>query len=645
MFSPKPDHWLLAEPPCWGSGEIPLLPTEVARRLRSAEVHGLKGLRAPRPPLMLSEFANANWTSSITLYESEDKESYVVDLVVDSLRNRIERWPLGFNLVIIPEQLDGIEELSRIPLLVDSVNQLRKIGKFDDSGIRQLLSSTFIEAYELIGDLRVVLDLFVTGKSWLLPGRGGRLAVAEFMKASSLDEEADLMALRYARNLGVSPSSKYYSVEKALGYGRRFGVSLNGDATLDECANALGLTRERFRQIVERLPVGFSRRQWPVTEWATQVRETLLTGSRTKKPQSNAGSKQLSPRNRENVEKFLSMYGLTPDSYRTNNDLEGRLAKHQLTPAKIERECYRASESLGFVHRSTVLDRLSEVFAPVALELLEEAVHAIHRFDLPDEYLYFEVPAGSSFFFGAVTRVLGIAGQVSIDELYQAATRHALYRRPQSIFPPRNVVRALLSQDSRFEVSGDMVALKHPPEIRLEGIAGWMYTTISEAPGRVIYRPELLDKARRAGHNGSSVQVFIIRHELFKTCGQNCVTLVGAFPTDREIESAHSRGLSVRVSTEAIWRPKGNNFVISLVAGTDLCDGGLLSLDKSLVAMFGGRRLRIMVSRSHHGHVGWSKGTTTGWATAMRRAKINPGDRAEITLDAANNIARVRKVN
>jgi hypothetical protein len=136
----------------------------------------------------------------------------------------------------------------------------------------------------------------------------------------------------------------------------------------------------------------------------------------------------------------------------------------------------------------------------------------------------------------------------------------------------------------------------------------------------------------------------MIRHELFKTCGRNCVTLTGIFPSDQAIEMAHARGQSVRVDTEATWKPRGNKFVIELVAGTDLCDGGLLTMDKSLVAMFGERRLKIMVSRSHHGHVGWSKGTTTGWSTAMRRAEVAPGDRVEITLDAASDTARVKKI-
>jgi len=51
-----------------------------------------------------------------------------------------------------------------------------------------------------------------------------------------------------------------------------------------------------------------------------------------------------------------------------------------------------------------------------------------------------------------------------------------------------------------------------------------------------------------------------------------------------------------------------------------------------------------MVSRSHHGHVGWSTGTTTGWSTAMRRAEVAPGDRVEITIDAASDTARVKKI-
>lgn len=644
MSSPKPKHWLLSEPPCWGSGEIPLLPAGAAKRLKSAEVYGLKGLRAPRPPLLLSTLASAEWTSQVTLYECEEEDKYLADLVVDSLRRRIDLWPLSFNFVVIPEQLAGVEQLVHIPFLVDTVQLLRGIGKFDDSGIRQLLSSTFLEAFELLGDVRAVLDLFVTGQSWLAPCRNGRLEVAQFVKATSLTDESNLMALRYARTLGVAPSSKYYTSEKALGYGRRFGVSLDGLVSLAECADTLGLTRERVRQIFERLPVRFARRHWPMSEWASKIQASLLAGSQTIGLREETDSLQTDLIERGHAELFLSMYGLATLSYRPNNDLEGRLAEHKLTLSKLKLECYRASESLGFVHESTALDRLRELFSTVDKDLLAEAVCSIHRFELPDGYLYFESGAGSSYFFGAASRVLALTGRLSMEELYQATARHAQYRLPHNVFPPRTAVRALLSQDSRFIVDDDSVDIVNPPEVRLDGLAGWMYSTVSEAPGRVMYRSELLDRARRAGHNGSSIQVFMIRHELFKMCGRNCVTLVGVFPIDKEIENAHSRGLSVRVSTESTWKAKGDKFIIELIAGTDLCDGGLLSFEKSLSGMFGERRLKIMVSRSHHGHVGWSKGTTTGWSTAMRQANIAPGDRVEITLDSASNTARVKKV-
>lgn len=621
------------------------MPVEAVRRLKSAEVNGVKGLRARRPPLLLSSLATAEWTSHVALYECEDEGTYISDLVADSLRARMERWPLSFNFVVIPQQLAGTERLARIPFLVDTVNCLREVGKFDDEGVRQLLSSTFLEAFEILGDVRSVLDLFVTGQSWLIRGRGGRLEVVPFIEVSNLAEEVNLMALRYARTLGVSPTSKYYSTDKALEFGRRFGVSLHGEATLAECGDNLGVSRERVRQIFDRLPVRFARRQWPISDWSSQIQDSLLNGRQHGSRHPKTVYLRADSVKREDAELYLSMFGLPPSSFRPDNDLEGRLAEHRLTLPKIELECYRASESLGFVHESTALDRLCEVFAPAERNLLAEGIRAIHRFELPDDYLYFENSAGSSYFSGAVSRVLGITGRIQLEELYQAAARHAQYRLPHQIFPPRTVVRALLSQDTRYIVEDDFVVLISPPEVTLDGVAGWMYSTISEAPGRVIYRPELLDKARRAGHNGSSVQVFMIRHELFKTCGRNCVTVTGVFPTENEIEIAHARGQSVRVSTKATWRPKGNTFVIELVAGTDLCDGGLLTLDKSLVNMFGGRRLKIFVSRSHHGHVGWSKGTTTGWATAMRQASVAPGDQVEITLDSSRGTARVKKVS
>jgi hypothetical protein len=555
------------------------------------------------------------------------------------------RQPSRFDFVVIPQQLAGVEGLESIPFLVDTVICLRDVGLFDDPGIRQILSSTFFKAFEILGDLRVVLDLFMTGQSWLVPGRGGQFMVSPFANASNLIDEEDLMALRYARTLGLSPMSKYYSIEQAVVYGRRFGVSLRGEATLAQCAKKLGLSRERVRQIFDRLPTRFSRRQWPMSDWASQIQASLLAGYQPDAKRPTVGSRLSNSPKREHAENYLSMYGLASTSYRQNNDLEGRLSQHQLTLSKIRLECFRASESLGFVHESTALDHLCEVFAPVERELLAEALRATQRFELPDGYKYFESSAQSSYFFGAAARVLGLVGPISTDELYQAAERHARYRLPQSVFPSRNVVRALLLQDSRFVVDDDSVDIVVAPELNLDGLVGWMFRTIGEVPGRVMYRAELLQKARCAGHNVSSIQVFMIRHEFFKMCGQNCVTIVGVFPTEREISEAHLRGSLRRVSTELTWSSRGENFVLDLVAGTDLCDAGLLTLDRSLVGMFSGRRLRIMVSRSQHGFVGWSKGTTTGWATAMREAGVVPGDRAEIILDSASNTARVKKVS
>lgn len=641
MSKPRTEQALLPEPPCWGSGEIPLIPAGALRRLTASAVVGVKTRKGSDAPLLLSVLSDQGWTRHVASYDPEDSELTLVDLVSRSLEMQFMRRPTNFDFVVIPEQLADVPHLQRIPLLSSTVLRLEAIGKWSNDGLAEIMTSTLIEAYERLGDVQATLDVLVTGRSWLIAA-GLKVRVATFTEPSDHMSAMKLLQLRYARTLGIRPDHKYYNPTQAIWFARRLGVCFGKETSLRECAKGVGLSGERFRQVMGRIPVPLLERRFPTPDQLMDIADELYREptKKTFKTAREKGGDAVCVRG--DVERLLRLAGLPESRFTPNAEVVRELKVTGLNLQAIAREAYRASGSIGFIHRDNALEHLCTKFPKTSRETLALALDASARVSLDEGYLYYDGTKAGSFFTSWVDRVLGLRGSTSFEEIYQAAERACQYRRAHFLLPPRGVIREFFSRDSRYSLVDDLVTTRRSIPVRLDGVQGWMYEQISKAPGFVLHRGDLLERGRLVGHNGSTIGVFASFHEVFKPCGRNCVTLTGFTPRDEDVASAHARGLSLRVRGSCKAEIRKDSVVLQVVASSDMCDSGLLAIGAASTRMLDAHRFKIFYGRNHHGHVGWSKNVTTGWDTALRFAGVAPGDSLTITFDIPSLTAVIK---
>jgi hypothetical protein len=263
------DLSLIGEPPCWGSGELPLLPPSWARALRKISLNSIvkdlgNGLEWQSDKRVKpEELCGVDWASKVKNLKSVDRSFRVGDLIISALCKENFGDSTALDIHIVELNLAGVPGGSKVPLQIKTRDALLAVGLFSDDGINELLSGTYLELIQRLKDLAVVLDFAITTTAWLKRSPLDENIVFQVPETSETMTEAfRTMRMRVVRNIGYSPEANWYTSNFADVLGKRFGFDWQGKWTLDECGEDLGLTRERLRQIERKAQLSFSSRQW-----------------------------------------------------------------------------------------------------------------------------------------------------------------------------------------------------------------------------------------------------------------------------------------------------------------------------------------------------------------------------------------------
>lgn len=166
------DLSLIGEPPCWGSGELPLFPQSWERALNKFDIfaHSSQlGRVEPKGKSLVTakDLCGSNWVEKIRKLESIESNLPLGDLVVSLVSEAVFQFADDLDVPITSVNSVGISGGTGLPFQIRTCEALTAVGLFSDEGVRELLAGTYLELHQKLNDLAVVLDFAITANAWL----------------------------------------------------------------------------------------------------------------------------------------------------------------------------------------------------------------------------------------------------------------------------------------------------------------------------------------------------------------------------------------------------------------------------------------------------------------------------------------------
>jgi hypothetical protein len=622
------------EPACWGSAELPLVPVSLVRAVKGSPITGLVKVNKDRSktPLTidLSMFASEAWRGWMAQFQIVDEGITLLDKVVEATSRVYAAWPDRLDLPVLSVPLDDILGAGDLPFEVETWRLLSDCGATNNVEIAVLLTGTFREMMERVGDVRACLDLAVTGQAWIDKTASGGYRFQRPVEPDSLAEAAFQLRRRTFRCRGIAFAGSSYTARVADALGMRWGIAQSGRYTLDEAAHMIGLTRERLRQLEKRSLWEPAIRAWGRPLILEQCHKQLLGSSDDSVTIAESDEKW----SREDAEALLVDFGYPSEDFEPPWTVENELTELGIKISEIKRLAYRETESVGFVTRQELRLHLSENYPQLTSETLNEVISWLAIVDnLPYDYVYLESSHGSRARLG-FERLLATFGPLQLEEAVVAVKRGLRHSLSRHVFPPFKVIEEFIRRHDEFWLEEGVIGLNKPIRNELSGMEKWVFDTITSCTGQVIHRTELWERGRANGMRNGTMSVYSQYSRYFKPVGRNCVTVTGRSPSDAMIALAVKRAQAIRVKTRRLKLEIEDDLVrLTVEVGNEMLDGGLLRGNVETRRVLGGRRFRALVGGEQFGHVSWSSSIMIGYASSLQQLEVQPGDVVLLNFD------------
>jgi hypothetical protein len=545
------------------------------------------------------------------------------------------------DLPIFPHLVLGPGGGTKLPLRIETRVALIDSNNFDDWKINTLLSGTYYEMFQKLGNLEAVLDLAITASAWIIFSQHGEASFRRPMKASSIKEAFEYQRLRTARSVGMSPLDASYTDQLAHLFMSRLGLAHEGKWTFADCGAFLGITAEGARRRLMRSAfhesISFEPRSWGNLELFDELAAKMSLNSDKIIEVVDTDGLQLAV-DRSGAVLLLQLMGRPEEDFLVFGGLEKKLELLGFSSRQLRAEAYRASGKIGFIQRSVLMNHIQHINSKFDDELCNQIIDHVAKYsNLVNDYVYIETN-DSNFVISCARRILSLQGNLSFEEFYLTISRYFAFRAPDAIFPARSVMRDFLLQDDRFFFREEVVGIIYSVAVDLGKNMDWLRNRIISSVGHVIHKAELLNAAREEGINASTVQLYSIGFApYFKTIEKHYVTLVGSFPSSDFVLLAKTRAASIRIETSIHdWSTKNKKLEVSMIAGSDLCNGGWWSPERTMLTFIGEKKFEMFVDGESCGVTNYFGGTSTSWNSGINALRLVPGENLLLSFDLLN---------
>ena len=635
--------------PCWGERGLSLLPVAWRHRL-------------PRDPLALTRPTSRtrrrdsytiqmlSTTADWSRYVWSEMPTEMATGVLDSLLTD-DPDPDFMDLPILTGWFRDPGTVARLPFLTTTWAVLDEFFDDHDSIARMLCRGTALELLQLTGSSSATLDIAITAPSWVDTAANGSLTVTQPTIPSDLVSCFEVAGLRHLRAACVAdrftdPEQNWFTAIAG-----RAGIRPEGCLSLERAGDIAGVTRERIRQLTRDVPLGHQvRRRWPLPSVLRDLEGSMLETEGLSRSEAevriNVTTGEVCYLTFERATEMLGWFGHEPElmvgdlghvrPVGTNLDLPEGLTLEAIPPL-----VWKLSSGTGFLQESDLVRELRRRHPEIGPEDLAELLDiALADLRLPLGYLFHTTHA-DSVVVGVLHRMLAWTGDLSIDDFHHGLTRKFLFRG-LPLPPPPIVLEHLIHRLDDFVITNGRLSAVIRQPINPNTILGWIGTQLSTAPSHVLHRSILLESARQAGLNTTSVGLYISYGEIVQPIGRNCFTLIGYEPSPSAIENARQDARLLRIPDRISVAYEPESIVLTLTVGSAMRNSGNLSMNRRSQSLIGPGRFRITSELGTHGTCALSGSLLYGFSTAFNALDVMTGDDLVIELDVGLGTATVR---
>jgi len=645
------------DPPCWGEVGLPLLPSawrhripslplDLQRRTKGTRGRPRKEAEATTPPTTRLLTTAADWSR----YKwDQPPTSLAVDVFELILQD--EPLPHWIDLPVLTGHLQRPDDVAQIPFLVSTWEVLTdRIGGPRD--VARALGSTALELLTITNCSMTVLDVAITAPSWTnLDSVTGSLTVHQPSRPDHTAAMFTTAAGRHLRAACVDPKHLDPEVPWFTAISGRAGIHPAGRLTLEEAGDLIGVTRERVRQVTRDLELEHSvRRRWPLPGPLQSLRAELIatTGNAVEEVEErlNQNHGWLGHGGFKRAIEILDWYGHAPGLSVGPLGMIGPSAQHLrlpegLTLASIPNLVWKLSNGTGFLLETDLRAELRSRYHDLTPDVLDQVLEVvIPPLRLPLGYL-FHTRHSDGAVYGVLSRMTAWIDHLTIVDFHGGLSRRFKFRKfPMP--PPPMVLEALIRKLPDFDVVDDQVVPHARGAIDTTTIMGWIGAQLRESPAGVLHRSVLLESARLAGLNPTSVGLYISYGSIVQALGQNCFALVGTNPSAIDIENARRDANLLRIPDRVSTSYGHAEIRLAVTVGSSMRDSGLISLPVRACRMIGGVRLAVTSELGQNGTSIISGSLLTGFSSAFNALGVMTGDDLEIRIDLTTNTIHIR---
>lgn len=632
--------------PCWGESGLPLLPTEWRPWLPDHRIDTREPGQKRGAIIELSFLCSAvDWSRYF-------HRRLGLDVAVEAFVNVLveDPEPSFIDTPIVPGRYQDTEAIGNLPFLLETWSILESTFGNLESIAEALACCTALEILQFTECPTTVLDVAITAPSWTDDSEGGFLAVVSPAVPTDITEAFELAGLRHLKTACVKdkyldPGSPWFAALCG-----RAGFSIDGQLTLDEAGQLVGVVRERVRQVVAGFPLGHSKqRRWPLSDELRIVKGVLdnaiARGCSDVEKELNQGGGGPCHLSVEQADRLLGWYGwptgLAVDATGLIRPDDASLGlPEDLTLHDVRRMVWELSEGTGFLREPDLANELMRRHPDLDREhtngILDAAVGHLR---LPLDYLFFTTHK-APVVIGVFERMLAWVNPLPLVDLHEGLVRKFRFRQ-FPVPPPLDVIRALVERLDDLDIENDIVSTRSRRDRDSETILGWINMQLQEVEGGVLHRSTILEACRRARLNTTSVGIYLQFGETIRPVGRGCFALVGTTPTEESITTARASALRAQVQNRVTATYPAGGMRLAITIGNALRDSGVVSVSVRVKRLVADRLLVVKSRLGTHGNLAMSHSLLYGFSTVLNALEAMPGDDLVVDIDLRENTAFV----
>ena len=469
------------------------------------------------------------------------------------------------------------------------------------------------------------------------------------MSGRTLEDEVEAVLLEsYEATFGKPPSEDWM---KAI----VMRVGTCGEvATLDEAGSAIGITRERVRQVMARLAPHLKGKTVPRLR---EVAEFLVERSPVPEPIGRQLAKSGMSRVTFTGEAFLNILKLlgTSPAQLVGTDLvavdEWLVEESEVSLMRARAMASQHTSSYGMTTVEEIRQALSKPANTLDAGDVLRVLKREPSIKWAGEWLWVEKENDglhSNRLVNTARSILSVNSPQTVSSIHEGARRLWKFRK-LDILPPIAAMKSFFEQTPYFVVEGDLVHPAEPLDYHeiLGTTTATMIDVLKASPYQVMDRQSLMEACSDAGISSGTSGVWTTYAEWMDRFGPNVWGLRGSSPNPAAVEEIRNAARS-RLRAEPRrkkWRWTADGRISQTMdVTTSLLSSGVLSFAPGIQSLLAGQSLAIIYAGDQVAIVklGDDHSFCWGWHPAIAATNMSRGDVMRITIDIAGRVGEIQ---